>query len=65
MTEARGLLVWDDRFTDYDFGSDHPFTELSRQSLVRLLEATLPADHPIERALAGPGCDPRVPRDLS
>ncbi len=50
MTEARGLLVWDDRFTDYDFGSDHPFTELSRQSSVRLLEATLPADHPIERA---------------
>jgi acetoin utilization protein AcuC len=37
-----GLVVWDERFTDYDFGDDHPFTERSRRSAVRLLEALAP-----------------------
>lgn len=44
MGSPRGLVVWDERFTDYDFGDDHPFTERSRRSAVRLLETlTLPS----------------------
>jgi acetoin utilization protein AcuC len=35
----RLLTVWDDRFTRYDFGPGHPFTEVSRRLGVRLLEA--------------------------
>src|SRR5208282_4093747 len=48
MSAPRGQLVWDERFTDYDFGPDHPFTEQSRQSSVRLLETLLPSDAPVE-----------------
>ncbi|HLM91724.1 MAG TPA: acetoin utilization protein AcuC [Thermoplasmata archaeon] len=48
MSAPRGQLVWDDRFTDYDFGPDHPFTEQSRRSSVRLLETLLPSDVPVE-----------------
>jgi acetoin utilization protein AcuC len=49
MTPRRGLLVWDDRFLDYDFGPSHPFTQRSRQSAVRLLEELLPVDFPLDR----------------
>lgn len=35
-------VVWDERFREYDFGPNHPFTERSRALAVRLLEATLP-----------------------
>ncbi len=50
MGTVRGQLVWDERFTDYDFGADHPFTEQSRQSAVRLLEAVLPGGASLEFA---------------
>jgi len=36
-------VVWDERFTEYDFGPTHPFTERSRALGVRLLEELLPA----------------------
>jgi acetoin utilization protein AcuC len=42
MTGSPALLVWDDRFLEYDFGPGHPFTELSRRLAVRLVEALLP-----------------------
>ena len=42
MSPSRGLVVWDERFTEYDFGDDHPFTERSRRSAVRLLETVVP-----------------------
>jgi acetoin utilization protein AcuC len=32
-------VVWDDRFLEYDFGPDHPFTEESRRLSVTLLRA--------------------------
>ena len=32
-------VVWDERARSYDFGPHHPFTEASRASAVRLLEA--------------------------
>jgi acetoin utilization protein AcuC len=32
-------LIWDERFREYDFGGDHPFTERSRALAVRLLSA--------------------------
>ncbi|MCI4323116.1 MAG: acetoin utilization protein AcuC [Thermoplasmata archaeon] len=40
MNETRCPLtvVWDDRFLEYDFGPQHPFSERSRRSAVRLLE---------------------------
>jgi acetoin utilization protein AcuC len=37
-----GLVVWDERFAEYDFGDDHPFTERSRRAAVRLLEQIAP-----------------------
>jgi acetoin utilization protein AcuC len=33
-------VVWDPRYLQYDFGSDHPFTEKSRWMAVRLLDET-------------------------
>ncbi len=42
MGSPRGLVVWDERFTEYDFGDDHPFTERSRRSAVQLLETLAP-----------------------
>jgi len=33
-------VVWDDRFLDYAFGPDHPFSERSRWLAVRLLQAS-------------------------
>ncbi len=41
MAEPRATIVWDPRFTDYDFGGDHPFSEASRSLAVRLLELSL------------------------
>jgi acetoin utilization protein AcuC len=32
-------VVWDERFLEYDFGPDHPFTEESRRLAVQLLRA--------------------------
>ncbi len=43
MTAPGLSLVWDDRFLDYGFGPDHPFTERSRELAVRLLRATVPS----------------------
>ena len=37
-------VIWDDRFLDYDFGPDHPFTERSRGLAVRLLAQLVPPD---------------------
>lgn len=37
------VVVWDDRFREYDFGPGHPFTEASRALAVRLLETLEPA----------------------
>ncbi len=42
MGSPQGLVVWDERFIEYDFGDDHPFTERSRRSAVRLLESIVP-----------------------
>ncbi len=39
-------IIWDERFRDYDFGPDHPFTERSRALAVRLLDAFLPTGAP-------------------
>jgi acetoin utilization protein AcuC len=38
VTDPGPTVVWDDRFYEYDFGADHPFTERSRGLAVRLLE---------------------------
>ena len=38
MTDPTVSVVWDDRFLEYDFGADHPFTERSRGLAVRLFE---------------------------
>ena len=43
MTAPGITVIWDERFLDYGFGPDHPFTERSRQLAVRLLRATVPA----------------------
>ena len=39
MSDCRTLMSWDPRYLDYDFGEGHPFSERSRGSAVRLLEA--------------------------
>lgn len=44
MTAPGLAVVWDDRFLDYSFGPDHPFTERSRELGVRLLRALVPPD---------------------
>lgn len=44
MTDPGLTVVWDERFLDYGFGPDHPFTERSRQLAVRLLRASVPAE---------------------
>jgi acetoin utilization protein AcuC len=56
MGASRGLLVWDERFLDYDFGPDHPFTQQSRRDAVRLLETLIPREHDLEvaREVEGP-----------
>jgi len=41
MSSFSGGYVWTDRFLDYDFGPDHPFTQRSRRLAVRLLQAVL------------------------
>jgi acetoin utilization protein AcuC len=46
MTTPQLSLVWDERFRAYDFGANHPFTELSRALAVRLLAETAPATEP-------------------
>jgi acetoin utilization protein AcuC len=38
-TKPEWTLVWDNRFREYAFGPDHPFTEESRWLAVRLMEA--------------------------
>ncbi len=39
-------VVWDARFRAYDFGSGHPFSEITRGFAVRLFESSLtPAEH--------------------
>jgi acetoin utilization protein AcuC len=45
MPPTPGGYVWTDRFLDYDFGPDHPFTQRSRRLAVRLLQSAL-ADDP-------------------
>jgi acetoin utilization protein AcuC len=47
-------LVWDDRFRDYDFGPDHPFTERSRALAVRLLGTIAPPSEPAPIVWVGP-----------
>ncbi len=37
--DAKWSLIWDDRFREYAFGPDHPFTQESRWLAVRLMEA--------------------------
>jgi len=55
-------LVWDDRFRDYDFGREHPFTERSRALAVGLLRAAVPAGEATPVEWLGP-VDP-APRSL-
>jgi len=43
MASAPAHVVWDDRFLEYDFGGDHPFSERSRALGVRLLERLIAA----------------------
>jgi acetoin utilization protein AcuC len=47
-------LIWDDRFREYDFGPDHPFTERSRALAVRLLGSVAPPTAPGPIAWSGP-----------
>ena len=44
MTAAGLTVIWDERFLDYGFGPDHPFTERSRELAVRLLQAAIPPE---------------------
>ncbi|MCI4372376.1 MAG: acetoin utilization protein AcuC [Thermoplasmata archaeon] len=44
MPNVSGGYVWDERFLQYDFGRSHPFTQRSRRSAVRLLEAVLASE---------------------
>jgi acetoin utilization protein AcuC len=47
VATTSGGYVWDERFLEYDFGPDHPFTERSRRLAVRLVQETLTArPHP-------------------
>ena len=41
MSSRPLAVVWDERFLDYAFGPDHPFTERSRGLAVRLLRSTV------------------------
>ncbi len=50
MSRAPGLLVWDPRFLEYDFGPDHPFTERSRRSAVDLWRTLVPPGAKFEEA---------------
>ena len=40
VAATKATVIWDDRFLEYDFGSDHPFSEESRRLGVRLLADT-------------------------
>jgi len=45
-----GGYVWDERFLEYDFGPEHPFTQRSRRLAVRLLQEVIdsvPTPHPV------------------
>ena len=44
MTVPGLTVVWDERFLDYGYGPDHPFTERSRELAVRLLRTAVPAE---------------------
>lgn len=44
MTAPGLTAIWDDRFLDYGFGPDHPFTERSRELAVRLLRSVAPPE---------------------
>jgi acetoin utilization protein AcuC len=46
MPSGPPTVVWDDRFLDYDFGADHPFSERPRALAVRLLERLLRGARP-------------------
>jgi len=50
VTGTPVTVVWDERFFEYDFGADHPFTERSRGLGVRLFEwlAERPHAPPVE-----------------
>jgi len=43
VPRENGGYVWDERFLEYDFGPDHPFTQRSRRLAVRLLQEVLDA----------------------
>jgi len=43
MTGRQLRVVWDARFSAYDFGPGHPFSEVGRELAVRLLESTVEA----------------------
>ncbi len=44
MPASELAVVWDPRFRSYDFGAGHPFSELSRELAVQLLEAVVPPE---------------------
>lgn len=50
MTAVPLTVVWDDRFEEYDFGAEHPFSERSRGLSVRLLKSLVsaPGSPPVE-----------------
>ncbi|MGD0718848.1 MAG: acetoin utilization protein AcuC [Thermoplasmata archaeon] len=47
-------LIWDDRFRDYDFGPEHPFTERSRALAVSLLRTLAPPTQSAPVTWVGP-----------
>jgi acetoin utilization protein AcuC len=51
-----GGFVWDDRFLEYDFGPNHPFTQRSRRLAVHLLDESLRAagNPPVNRPATVP-----------
>jgi acetoin utilization protein AcuC len=67
VTERRCPLtvVWDDKFLAYDFGPQHPFSERSRRSAVRLLEEAelFGPDSPRPLQLSA-GAIPSAPREV-
>jgi acetoin utilization protein AcuC len=47
-------VIWDDRFREYDFGPDHPFSERSRALAVRLLASVAPPSRSAPVTWVGP-----------